>query len=116
MKNKIFPVLQILLNLLCVPIYYLEIFRGVGLGYNPDTGKLFEKYFYHTPLENLKSLDCVFLMYINFILVGIAIFLIVFSLIKKDKKIRKGSYIFTALSLFVCLITIVLASTVARGY
>ncbi len=116
MKNRIMSLLQIVVNLLCVPIYFIKFI--VGIGHLPsEDGGIVEKYFYHSPFENLTDMDCGWLMYVSLVLILIAITTSVFSIVKKDNsKLQKSSLVVSIISFVIAVLAILFSTTIGRGY
>ncbi len=116
MKGKILPLLQILINIACVPLYFIAFI--VGGGHLPvEGGGVTEKRFYHTPLENLTDMECAWLFYVSIAMIAVAVICSIFALVGKNKaKMRKGSLILSVASVAITAMAILLSTTVARGY
>ncbi len=116
MKNKILSFSQIIANLLCVPIYFINFI--VGIGHLPtENGDIVEKKFYHSPFENLMDMECGWLMYASFALIAGSVIISIISLMKKENtKLRKTSLIVSVISVIFAALAILFFTTVGRGY
>ena len=115
MKKLIIESSKIVLSLVQIPLWFVNLFHGVGHMPNVDTG-IEEVHFYHTMYENISDLDCLFLFYISMALIILSIFFAIVSFIKNNKKINSVSNIISFISILSFAIFLILASTVARGY
>ncbi len=115
MKNKLLPVLQIVVNVSCIPLYFIEFI--VGVGHLPvEGGGVVEKRFYHSPFENLHD-ECAWLFYLSLSMIAAAVLCSVIALVGKNRaKWRKVSLIVSVSSLVAAFLIILFSTTVARGY
>ncbi len=113
MKNKILSFSQIIANLLCVPVYFINFIVGID-HFPSEGGSIVEKRFYHSPFENLTDMECGWLMYSSFALIAGSVIISIISLMKKENaKLRK-----TSLIVFVifAVLAILFSTTVGREY
>ncbi len=116
MKKKIINLFQIFINLLLIPIYFIKFIEGVG-HLPTEGGGAVIKFFYHSPYENLTDSCFIWALHANFTFILLSVILSLFSLIKKDNsKLDKTSFIISILSVVIASITILLSTTVKRGY
>lgn len=116
MKKNLLLVSKIVLSLVQIPLWFVNLFHGVGHMPNVDTGKIEEVHFYHTMYENISDLGCLFLFYISIVLACLSITLAILTFLKKNKKINTVSNFVTVISIISFIIILIIASTVARGY
>ena len=116
MKKNLLLVSKIVLSLVQIPLWFVNLFHGVGHMPNVDTGKIEEVHFYHTMYENISDLGYLFLFYISIVLVFLSITLAILTIFKKNKKNYTISNVVTIISIVSFIVILVIASTVARGY
>lgn len=116
MKKIIFGIFKIILLLVQIPLWFVNLFYGVGYMPNIDTGKIEEVFFYHTMYENISDLGYSFLFYISIVLVTLSFTLTIINLIKDNKIINQVSNVISIVSITLFIILLVIASTVSRGY
>lgn len=110
MKKLMRPIVQIVLNILFIPTYFIKFFHDIGVFPNGT------KDYYYSPIDNLKSLDLIFLAYLSFVLIFGSFTLSIIELKVKNKKLALVSKILFALSILVFVTAIIISSTVCRGY
>ena len=83
MKSKIVSAIQIVLNILLIPMYFINFFHYAGKipTMNED---------YSSPWANLKSLDAEWLMYLSFILIAVSVIFSAVGIVKNDSGTVKG--------------------------
>ena len=116
MKNKMIVICKIVLSLIQIPLWFVNLFHGIGHMPNVDTGKIEEVHFYHTMYENVYDLGWSFLFYFSIGVVVLSVALAIISLIKNNKKIYFASNFISLLSITLFIILLIMASTVSRGY
>ncbi len=108
------------LNIILTPVFFLKIFHDVGVLPKHDINGNFigttKTHYYYTPLENLKALECEYLLWVcvAFIVLSLTVFL--FSFIKKERWLKTLSLIISVFTTLMLLCVITFSSTVARGY
>ncbi len=120
MKRYLLASLQIVLDLLLIPVYFFKIFVDTAIlpGYDLQGNFITKKFnYYYSPLTNLKALDAYFVFIIQLALIGLSVIFAIISVIKYKKSIFKYlSCVFFAITLLFFLFALIYASTVARGY
>ena len=121
MKSKIVSAIQIVLNILFVPMYFINFFHYAGKipAMNVETGEFttVRKDYYYSPWENLKGLDAEWLMYLSFILIAVSVIFSAVGIVKNDSGTVKG----ISCSVFVCSVLVFvlafcISSTVTYTY
>lgn len=94
MKSKIVSAIQIVLNILLIPMYFINFFHYAGKipTMNEETGEFFTTKVedYSNPWANLKSLDAEWLMYLSFILIAVSVIFSAVGIVKNDSGTVKG--------------------------
>ena len=94
MKSKIVSAIQIVLNILLIPMYFINFFHYAGKipTMNEETGEFFTTKVedYSSPWANLKSLDAEWLMYLSFILIAVSVIFSAVGIVKNDSGTVKG--------------------------
>ena len=121
MKSKILSVLQIALNILLIPMYFINFFHYAGVipAMNEETGEFFTAKVedYSGPWADLKSLDAEWLMYLSFILIAVSVIFSAVGIVKNDngtvKGISRGAFV---CSVLVFVLAFFISSTVTCTY
>lgn len=117
MKKKAVRIVQIVVNLLLAPLFFMKWI--VDVGYLPDqNGNVIEKRYYYSPTENLTDIGLGWLTHVCLALLFCSVFLSAFSLAKSENRVfRKISLILSVVS-FVCVSFVLFyaATAVSRGY
>ena len=116
MKKLIIVSSKIILSLVQIPLWFVNLFHGIGHMPNVDTGKIEEVHFYHTMYENISDLGCSFLFIASTVLVVFSVVLAIITLIKNNKKVSLVSNVISIISVVLFIVLLIMASTVARGY
>ncbi len=116
MKNTIFSISKIVLSLATIPLWFVEMFIGVGHLPN-QAGEIVEVIFRHSMLENVGALANPILAYIA---MAIAVVSAVINAIAlkhpNSKEIKITANVAFGVTIGLFLILMLLASTVTRGY
>ncbi len=121
MRSKIVSAIQIVLNFLFVPMYFINFFHYTGVipAMNVETGEFFTAKVedYSSPWENLKVLDAEGLMYLSFILIAVSVIFSAVGIVKNDnetvKGINRGVFV---CSVLVFVLAFFISSTVTCTY
>ena len=116
MKKLILNISKIIIAIITIPLWFVDIFHGVGHMPNVDTGKIEEVHFYHSIYENMNSLELSIVFYLFVVVVLSSVVLSIISIKTNNKKINKISNIALIVTLVLFLVCLVVASTVSRGY
>lgn len=117
MKKNAFSVIEIILSVATIPLWFIKIFTGSGLLPDKNTGEIVEVTFYHSMFENIADLAHPVLAYVSIAIALISAVTNAIALKFSDNKAVKvvaNTAFFIATGLF--LILLISASTVARGY
>ena len=116
MKKWIECVGKIVLSLALIPLWFVKFFHDVGVLPNEDGGVSRVDYYY-TVFENLQATDFSFLFYLS---LAMSIAALIFAILSweflKNKKIIFTSRFLVVALVGVFLISVLVASTVSRGY
>lgn len=117
MKKHIFSITEIILSIATIPLWFINIFAGVGHLPDQTTGEIVEMTFHHSMLENIGDLAHPILAYIA--IVTALISAIMNTIVLKSphgKTIKIAANVAFGIAIGLFLILLFLASTVARGY
>lgn len=118
-KPRITAVVQIVINALCLPLYFIKCFSDTAVlpGIDENGNSTVREVIYRfSPMENLAAIDMLWLMYAAIALISASIVLSIVALILQTGKISVASYALFYTSLVVFCISFLIASTAARGY
>ena len=116
MKKLILNISKIIIAIITIPLWFVNIFHGVGHMPNVDTGKIEEVHFYHSMYENMNSLELSFVFYLFVVVVLSSVVLSIISIKINNKKIDKISNIVSVVTIVLFLVCLTVGSTVSRGY
>ena len=116
MKKLILNISKIIIAIITIPLWFVNIFHGVGHMPNVDTGKIEEVHFYHSMYENMDSLELSFMFYLFIVVVLSSVVLSIISIKTNDRKINKISNIVSVVTIVLFLVCLTVGSTVSRGY
>ena len=118
MKKLVFNICKIFISSGIIPLWFIKLFHDVGHFQSQNNiNEIVRIDFYYSMIDNIKSLDLSFLIYISFALIAISIVTAALSIKCRDnKKISFISNISFVLTLTSFLVFLLLASTVSRGY
>ena len=111
MKNRILNIGKILLSVVTLPLWFVDMFKGVGHLPNQNTGEIIEVVFWHSMFDNTfhPVLACISMA------VSIASFVLNAAAFKYPK-IQKVSNIVFGFGIVIFLVLFLFASSVRRGY
>ena len=111
MKYRFLNIGKILLSIVMLPLWFVDIFKGVGHLPNQNTGEIIEVVFWHSMFDNTFH---PILAYIS-MTVSIAS-LVLNAVALKYPKIQKVSNTVFGFGFVIFLVLFLLASSVCRGY
>ena len=117
MKTHIFSVSKIILSIATIPLWFVNMF--VGVGHLPDqfTGEIVEVFFYHSMIENVEDLvDPIFAYIAIVIAVASAVINTVVLKFSNNTAIKITANVVFVIAMGLFLILLLLALTVDRGY
>lgn len=117
MKNqlRIISVVEIVVSLSLVPLWFINIFCDVG--YLPNqSGDIVEVKFYHSMFENISDLGCSFLAYISIAFLVCSAVLSLIRFVKAEKGYTVTSHIVFGVAILFFVVLLLVSSSVARGY
>ncbi len=117
MKKHIFYIGKIILSVATIPLWFVEMF--IGIGHLPDraTGEIVEVIFRHSMLENVGDLAHPILAYVAMAIAVVSAVLNVIALRLPDSKgVKISANVSFGVAMGLFLILLLLASSVARGY
>lgn len=111
MKSKVLNCGKILLSIIMLPLWFVDMFKGVGHLPDQDTGEIIEVVFRHSMFDNMSSPVFAYLS-IAMIIASVVLNVMV---LKYPKMRIAGNAVFGfAIGTFVILL--LFASSVGRGY
>ena len=117
MKKYSLGIAKIVVSLGLIPLWFLKIFHGVGhLPSQDEPGKIVEVDFYHSMFENIHDMEFSLLMYLSFALTVLSVVFSIFAMKSQNKNVQRTSHIVSAIMVLVFLVSLLVASTVGRGY
>lgn len=111
MKNKIVNISKIVLSIGMIPLWFLDMFKGIGHLPNQKTGEIVEVVFWHTMFENTHHPMLAYFS-MTALLASAVLNVVVF----KYPQIQKLCNIVFVISVGVFLILYLFAASVNRGY
>ena len=117
MKKHAFSIIKIILSVATIPLWFVNMF--VGVGHLPDqaTGEIVEVTFRHSMLENIGDLAHPIIAYIA---MAVSAFSVVINAIAikspHSKGVKNTANVAFGIAIGLFLILFLLASTVSRGY
>ena len=117
MKKRMINIGEILVSLGLIPLWFVKFFHGVGhLPSQSDPGTIVQVDFYHSMYENINA-DFEFMFPVSMVLIALsAIFSAVCLKFTSNKKMQTVGHIIFGITVGVFLLSLLLASTVRRGY
>ena len=116
MKKRIFSISKIVLSLATIPLWFVEMFIGVGHLPN-QAGEIVEVIFRHSMLENVGDLVHPILAYISMAIAIVSAVINAIALKSPDSKgIKITANVAFGVAIGLFLILMLLASTVSRCY
>lgn len=115
MKNKILNIVELVLSVITLPLWFIKMF--VGIGHLPNqSGEIVEVVFRHSMYENICDGAHPILIYISITITFFAIVLngVNFKLSNKNLQIINNIIFGVAIGLFIVLL--LFATTLGRGY
>ena len=118
MKKRIISIVEIILSLGLIPLWFVKFFHGVGhLPSQSDPDTIVQVDFYHSMYENVNADMFGFMFPVSIGLIAVsAIFSAVCLKFPNNKKMQKAGHIIFGIAVGVFLLSLLLASTVGRGY
>ena len=118
MKRRIISVVEIILSLGLIPLWFVKFFHGIGhLPSQSDPNTIVQVDFYHSMYENVNADIFGFMFPVSIGLIAVSvIFSAVCLKFPNNKKMQKAGYIIFGVAVGVFLLSLLLASTVRRGY
>ena len=117
-KAKLINIGEVLVSLGLIPMWFVKFFHGVGhlpSKNNPDI--IVQVDFYHSMYENIGADVFGFMFPVSITLIAVSVIVSVACLkYPKYKKLQVASHIIFGITFGVFLLSLLLASTVARGY
>ena len=117
MKKRMISIGEILISLGLIPLWFVKFFHGVGhLPSQSDPNTIVLVDFYHSMYEN-KNADFEFMFPVSMALIALSvIFSAVCLKFSNSKKMQAAGHIIFGITVGVFLLSLLLASTVKRGY
>ena len=116
MKSKILNIVEIVLSAMTFPLWFIEMFVGIGHLPNQETGEIVEVVFRHSMYENVCDGAHPFLAYVAMAIIIASAILNVVNLKLSSKRLQTVSNIVFGAAIGLFIILLLYASTVARGY
>lgn len=118
MKKRMINIGEILVSLGLIPLWFVKFFHGVGhLPSQSDPGTIVQVDFYHSMYENVNADVFGFMFPVS---VGLIAVSVIFSAVclkyPNNKKMQTAGHIIFGITIGVFLFSLLLASTVGRGY
>ena len=117
MKRRLINIGEILISLGLIPLWFVKFFHGVGhLPSQNDPDIIVQVDFYHSMYENINA-EFGFMFPVSMVLIALsAIFSAVCLKFTSNKKMQIAGHIIFGITAGVFLLSLLLASTVKRGY
>ena len=117
MKKRLINIGEILISLGMIPLWFVKFFHGVGhLPSQSDPDIIVQVDFYHSMYENINA-DFDFMFPVSMALIALSvIFSAVCLKFPNNKKMQTAGHIIFGITVGVFLLSLLLASTVKRGY
>ncbi len=117
MKKRLINIGEILISLGLIPLWFVKFFHGVGhLPSQSDPNTIVQVDFYHSMYENINA-DFEFMFPVSIGLIAISV---IFSAVclkyPNNKKMQTAEHIIFGITVGTFLLSLLLASTVRRGY
>ena len=117
MKKRLINIGESLISLGMLPLWFVKFFHGVGhLPSQSDPNIIVQVDFYHSMYENINA-DFEFMFPVSLALI---VFSVIFSAVclrfPNNKKMQTAGHIIYGITVGVFLLSLLLASTVSRGY
>ena len=118
MKRRIISIVEIILSLGLIPLWFVKFFHGIGhLPSQSDPNTIVQVDFYHSMYENVNADIFGFMFPVSIGLIAVSvIFSAVCLKFPNNKKMQKAGHIIFGVAVGVFLLSLLLASTVSRGY
>ncbi len=118
MKKRIKNIVEMLVSLGLIPLWFVKFFHGVGhLPSQSDPDIIVQVDFYHSMYENINADTFEFMFPVSMVLIAISvIFSSVCLKFPNNRKMQKAEHIIFGIRVGVLLLSLLLASTVGRGY
>lgn len=118
MKRRIISIVEIILSLGLIPLWFVKFFHGIGhLPSQSDPNTIVQVDFYHSMYENVNADMFGFMFPVSIGLIAVSvIFSAVCLKFPNNKKMQKAGHIIFGIAVGVFLLSLLLASTVRRGY
>ena len=118
MKKRIISIGEILISLGLIPLWFVKFFHGVGhLPSQSDPNTIVQVDFYHSMYENVNADIFGFMFPVSMVLIALsAIFSAVCLKFASNKKMQTVGHMLFGITVGAFLLSLLLASTVARGY
>ena len=118
MKKRMINIGEILVSLSLIPLWFVKFFHGVGhLPSQSDPDIIVQVDFYHSMYENVIADIFGFMFPVSISLIAVSvIFSAVCLKFPNNKKMQKAGHIIFGVAVGVFLLSLLLATTVRRGY
>ncbi len=120
MKNRLIPLVQILLNIAMVPFYFINLFHESGVFEGIDSAGNFiyqHRDFYYSAYKNLNAGGYSHLLYFSLAMIVLSVVAsLLYMILNRKRSLRLISFAWSAASLLTFIFSMLLASTVTRAY
>lgn len=115
MNEKLKFYLKLVLSCIQIPLWFIPIFHTVAYFPTNIPNKTIKEDYFHSMYQNVKSSDCLFLLFISMALIIVSAVLAIIELKIKNKKLAIASKIIFITSILFFMIAMFIAGVFFSG-